>query len=102
MQYRLAALVAFLFAGFATSAQGAAIITASEVGSDVVFTGAGSLDRTEWTGLANIMDNGRLDPMNALLLGAPTMVAVDSRNGPPTGFTGPSSIGTGSSAFAPT
>ena len=102
MQLRLTALIAFLFTGLATSAQATIIVNASEVGGNVVFSTepGGSLNRDEWTGLQNTFDIGSVDADDLILLGGPGSAATDRRITPPASFTGPMSIGTGTTFFA--
>ena len=104
MQVRLAALIAFMFAGFATSAQAAVIVNAVEMGGTVVISTepGGSLNWDEWTGLINTQFNGQIEADLLILLGVGSpAVDVDLRINPPASFSGPTSIGTGTALFQP-
>jgi hypothetical protein len=103
MQLRLASLIAFMFAGFATSAQAAVIVNAVEIGEDVVISGGGTLNLAAWV----IEDNaqfsgGRVDAGNDIsggrvVLGGEQVLTDQYLN--PSLVIGPSVIGPGNIAF---
>jgi hypothetical protein len=103
--YRLAALVAFLFALVAPSAQAAVILTAVETGTDVVFTveAGSSLNLDAWTKDVEPGDEfGRIQPNTGVfMVGKVPADSIDQYSNP-LNFMGPSggnSFGTGGSAF---
>lgn len=96
--FRLMPAFCALFLLGSSFAHGAFIIAASEVGSNVVFTGSGSLDTT---GLASagttLTFAGFYAPDPATLVVGPTSPTLADTY---TGLTGPTSFGTGSGAGA--
>jgi hypothetical protein len=101
MQVRLAVLMAFTFAGFATSAQGEVIINAVEMDGDVVFTTEdGSLNSKAWDIQGDDQPRGgRLDPGDRILLGLGSPQVIVDEYFDPLSFTGPENFGTGTFAF---
>ena len=88
-------LVFFASAGAAVTAQASYIVTATETGGNVVFTGAGSLDLTEATLSSSIGNQvGGVIPDSLFqignITGVPTQFYLN-----PVGFSGPSTIGPG-------
>jgi hypothetical protein len=100
MQLRLAFLIAFMFAGFATSAQGAMIVNAVETGGDVVFTGLGTLDQTGWTLVPNSGDDFAFINPDGFVLVGPTPAVASARFTSPPSFMGPSNFGMDNQTFA--
>jgi hypothetical protein len=105
IQLRLASLIAFMFAGFATSAQASVIVNAVETGGDVVISGGGTLNLAEWVININAqMSGGRVDagadPSGGrviLGLGSPQVFTDEYSNASP--VIGPLVIGTSNIAF---
>jgi hypothetical protein len=95
MQVRLAALIAFMFAGFATSAQAAVIVNAVEVGGNVVISGSGTLNLGAWTGPNDSGDFSRIDPSSLSIVLGPTPFVAGDRHIDPQNFAGPSGYGAG-------
>ena len=86
-------LLAVAALSIACHAQGALMITAEEVGGNVVFTGAGSLDLSGLTRNSGGTADARVWPaFDSLYVGdpGPGFVPVDAYNGP---ITSPSSFG---------
>jgi hypothetical protein len=95
MQLRLAFLIAFMFAGFATSAQASVIVNAVETGGNVVFTtvGDGSLNLEAWDEANESSDFAFINPSTALVIGAPAGVDGSLIFNLPIGFVGPANFG---------
>jgi hypothetical protein len=100
MQLLRAAVVAFMFAGFASSAQGIMIVDAVETGGNVVFTGSGTLDQTGWTLIPNSGDDFAFINPDAILLVGPTPAVASARFTSPPSFMGPSNFGMDNQTFA--
>ncbi len=101
MQYRLIALIAWLFAGVATSAQANVILTAVESGGDVVISGGGTLDLGGWGDeIDTTLDTGSVAASSVFVLGGLGTVFVNSWRDEPASFTGPTNIGPGSFLFS--
>jgi hypothetical protein len=98
MQLRLALVIAFMFAGFAPSAQGAAIVNAVETGGDVVFTASGDLNLEAWTFSTILEDFGRIQPNTGVFRVGPVSSVEGDFYIAPNDFLGPSNFGTGASA----
>lgn len=82
MQTRLTALIAFLLAAVAPSAQGAVIVTAVESGGDVVLNGSGTLDLSGWSDKTDTSQNVAINPNGSIVLvgPAPGLAAFDVYN----------------------
>jgi hypothetical protein len=102
MQLRLAFLIAFMFAGFATSAQATIIVNAVEMGGNVVFTteGGGSLNLAAWSdpGSSNQF-SGVTPDEGAILIGDTPAVPVDWYD-TAENFSFPASFGTRNGTFS--
>jgi hypothetical protein len=95
----LSMVLATLLIGAAGRADAGIIINFQQVGSDVVATGSGSIDKTGLTLGGGNSDRARLDPGFALVLEGPTSFTP---TGLYSGATGPASFGTGFSDEFPT
>jgi hypothetical protein len=100
MQLLRAAVVAFMFAGFASSAQGIMIVDAVETGGNVVFTGSGTLDKTGWTLVPNSGDDFAFINPDRILVVGPTPAVASARFTSPPSFAGPSNFGLDNQTFA--
>ena len=92
---RMTLIAVPLLLGTPLSAQAVAIIEALEIGPNVVFTGSGSLNWDEWTGLGDIQDTGRVDADQLIIIGTSSPTNVDIRVNAPANFDGPTVIGGG-------
>jgi hypothetical protein len=87
---------ALLLASVAGPADAGEVITVSQVGSDVVATGSGSLDLTGLSFLFSGVDSPGVTPLLGVLALGPPITSVDAY----TGATGPLSFGGGSFTHA--
>ena len=84
-------LVTIACAGAAVTSQAAYIVTATEVGGDVMFDGSGSIDLTAWAiSRTNVSSISVLDPSEFIFLGASNIDLYDSAS-----LSGPTTIGPG-------
>jgi hypothetical protein len=95
----LAIAAALMFSGGlpAPSAQAAYTVSLQQEGSDVVATGAGTLDTTDLGQGVTDTDQARMSPMSGSILTGP---ATTTNLGVFSGITGPTSFGSGSSEGA--
>jgi hypothetical protein len=83
---------ALLLASVAGTADAGEVITVSQVGSDVVATGSGSLDLTGLSFRFSGVDSPGVTPLDGVLALGPPITSADTY----TGATGPGSFGGGS------
>jgi hypothetical protein len=75
------------------------IVTAQEIGGDVVFSGSGTFDLTAWSFLGTLSQDANVWPQRDFVVG--TFQLIDGYDAP-IAFSGPLSIGTGGDIFFPT
>lgn len=93
---RIAAIAGLLLAAGAINTQGAVIVTAFELGGDVVITLEGSLDLSAWEPSVSGNSIGRIDPAGAQFgLGPHVTDGILDRYLSPPLFDGPTQFGTG-------
>ena len=88
---------AALLGSMPTRAQAVFIFTLSQVGNDVILTGAGSLNFTGLTNAGNITQSAEIFPKTALLIGGPTTPTTGINF---SGLGGPPAFGNGNFTYA--
>jgi hypothetical protein len=99
MPLRLASLIAFMLAGFATSAQATVIVNAVETSGNVVFTASGTLSTLAWDPIGVSADFAFINPDKILLVGV-TPAVNSFRFHNPDDFVGPTNFGLDQETFA--
>ena len=92
-------LVIIASAGTAVTAQASYIVNATEVGGNVVFAGAGSLDLTAWTYQGGTNSQAGVKADEVVVIGALSTIDIYYQ---PTNYAGPTSIGPGTGFFGTT